>query len=474
MTLEAALHYCDLGFSVIPIHGIVKGKCTCGNAKCKKPGKHPRVKWRDKSTKRPSTDDIKNWWKKFPNCNVGIITGEISGIAVIDVDGQEGLESLKALGLPIKELPETPTVKTGGGGYHLIYELPKNLNIKTRSGILNKVDIRAEGGLIVAPPSLHASGKNYEWAKDRGIDDVHVNRFDFSQLKQTKERPELRKKKKPTRAWFALALEGTGKGDRNDTAARLAGRYFSLGLSEDEVIFLLDSWNRKNQPPMDNKELATTIDSIKHKEYGDDMTEEDSMSIISGILKLELTSVKRITGDDPQYILRFQEGEATVSTGQLLSPKGLQQAVAEATKIIIGKLSTKTNPTHDKLAQLIMSVAKEQDAGIEATKVGEVLSMLDDYITAARDVIDLDENPDEEIPYSGAFRKEGRYWINVDDLINRTARKLAIKTNRQSLAQNLRAIGVIRKEFRISEDSPDTRNVWGVDLNKLKSLRKKG
>src|SRR5680860_1538417 len=91
---------------------------------------------------------------------LGIGTGSISGICVLDVDGEEGMTNLINADL---EPPETLTSRTGGGGWHFIYRLPEG-GIRNSAGkIAEKVDIRGEGGYIVVPPSNHISGGIYEW-----------------------------------------------------------------------------------------------------------------------------------------------------------------------------------------------------------------------------------------------------------------------------------------------------------------------
>jgi len=159
--LEIALKYAEMGFSVIPVHTVEDGVCSCGSPHCNAPGKHPRYKWKSYTEVAASKEQIESWWGREPDSNIGIVTGSVSGIAVVDIDGEEGLSSLSEAGLPIDELPPTLTAKTGGGGLHLIYRNPESRKIKTRAGILPNVDIRAEGGFIVAPPSKHESGNIY-------------------------------------------------------------------------------------------------------------------------------------------------------------------------------------------------------------------------------------------------------------------------------------------------------------------------
>jgi len=107
------------------------------------------------------TKQVEQWWAAKPACNIGIRTGEASNICVIDIDGEEGESEWRAI-LGDNPEPGTLTNKTGSGGRHLIFQHPG-----TKIGNQNlsaKINVRADGGYIVAPPSIHPSGKAYEWA----------------------------------------------------------------------------------------------------------------------------------------------------------------------------------------------------------------------------------------------------------------------------------------------------------------------
>lgn len=105
---------------------------------------------------------LQEWNKKFPDCNIGIPTGHINGLLVVDVDGEEGFKSLAQLEQQHGKLI-APTVITGKGK-HLYFNMPVNTDIKSSvSKIANHIDIRANGGYVVAPPSLHENGHRYIW-----------------------------------------------------------------------------------------------------------------------------------------------------------------------------------------------------------------------------------------------------------------------------------------------------------------------
>ena len=177
--LEAALRYADNGWQVFPLYGIVEGHCEC-NTQCGSPGKHPRTP-RGFQNASDDAETIRGWWSRWPRSNIGIATGAVSGIYVIDVDNKrsidigngvlvgEGEHSLRVKSREIGDLPETLTSRTGSGGLHLIFTYPTVSNSETagslgnRAGILSSVDTRGDGGYIAAPPSLHQSGVKYQW-----------------------------------------------------------------------------------------------------------------------------------------------------------------------------------------------------------------------------------------------------------------------------------------------------------------------
>jgi len=113
---------------------------------------------------------IERWWDRWPTANVGIATGEKAGFWVLDIDGPEGTVSLTELECEFGCLPETLEQQTGGGGRHLFFAWPPgSREIRNRQAIRKGIDVRGNGGYIVAPPSIHANGREYQWScSDRG------------------------------------------------------------------------------------------------------------------------------------------------------------------------------------------------------------------------------------------------------------------------------------------------------------------
>jgi putative DNA primase/helicase len=152
----AAIEYLKLGFSVIPIQP--KGKKP--EASVLPRDVDNKARWEVYTLRPPLPDEARQWFENRPSLNIGIVTGRVSGIVVVDLDGQEGTESFKKLVSGTRN--PTCWVVTGNG-YHGYFKYPSNSTIGNRVGVLPGVDIRSDGGYVVAPPSVHISGKVYDW-----------------------------------------------------------------------------------------------------------------------------------------------------------------------------------------------------------------------------------------------------------------------------------------------------------------------
>lgn len=179
--LKAAIGYVTRGFYVFPLHSVKEDlQCTCGVLACGDAGKHPRVQ---RGLKEASRDlaQIEKWFGKDSELsNIGIVTGEVSGITVIDIDIGEGKFGAESWAEAIADHgePDTLMAQTGSGGMHVLFQY--NSALKTSSNTLGKgVDVRNDGGYIVAAPSRHRSGGLYEWLNPEtkiGILPSHLSR----------------------------------------------------------------------------------------------------------------------------------------------------------------------------------------------------------------------------------------------------------------------------------------------------------
>lgn len=168
----AATDYARRQWRVIPLHHVrVAGEypvCGCyKREECHTPGKHPTIKnWRENAS--CDVTRVVQWWRAWPNANVGLVMGGESRLVAIDIDGEAGRESLRMLEAANEPLPLTLTQNTGRaeGGEHRLFVVPDEFDmdrIRNRTKMAPGIDVRAEGGLIVAAPSLHPTGARYAW-----------------------------------------------------------------------------------------------------------------------------------------------------------------------------------------------------------------------------------------------------------------------------------------------------------------------
>jgi hypothetical protein len=138
--------------------------CSCGDLRCASPAKHPRTRNGVKDASA-HLEDVVRWWAEWPDANVAIRTGAESDVVVLDIDprhgGDEGLVDLEC---QYGQLPKTATSLTGGGGLHFLFKHPgRPVANRTNLAGFKGIDLKGDGGYIIAPPSDHASGGSYTW-----------------------------------------------------------------------------------------------------------------------------------------------------------------------------------------------------------------------------------------------------------------------------------------------------------------------
>ena len=165
----AARVYVSRSWPVLPLYRIVDGRCNCGRKEgddCT-PGKHPRT---SSGLSEASIDlaVIDEWFSRWPESNLAILTGAASGLVVVDVDPKHGgLKSIKELtgsDVPGEAWGTKMIQRTGSGGFHLLYAHPDK-TVRNRVGLWDGIDVKADGGYILAAPSNHLSGGVYEWLR---------------------------------------------------------------------------------------------------------------------------------------------------------------------------------------------------------------------------------------------------------------------------------------------------------------------
>lgn len=239
---EAALAYAAKRLAVFPAYGIAEGRCMCAKGSdCDSPGKHPIPR----TGLHAATSDvtqIRRWWSQHPNANVCIRTG--NGLAVLDVDRIESLAELEADHGP---LPRTLTVLTGGGGAHYFFRTDRPLR-NSASKVAPGIDVRGEGGYVVAPPSLHISGRSYSVQVDAPF--ANVPDWLTESTKQTPDREG------------SLTPRTIPDGQRNSTLFREACKLRRGGLTQEEGSAAIHEMNRvRCDPPLAESEVDKLVSS---------------------------------------------------------------------------------------------------------------------------------------------------------------------------------------------------------------------
>lgn len=254
-----AMAYCQRGWAVVPLCTPAESGpgCQQHGPACPSPGKRALVRWGDYQHRAPTEEDVRRWWGRWPMANVGVLTGRVSGLLVVDVDGADARARLAGRG----SLPPTATVLTGRrGGQHLYFVYPEGASVPTRAGVLQGVDVRADGGLVVAPPSRHASGATYAW-------DDATSRHGLAEPPQWL----LELVAAPTRKGHGAAPlpERIVEGARNATLTSLAGSLRRRGASEAAILAALQAENAARcDPPLDEAEVARIARSVARYEPG--------------------------------------------------------------------------------------------------------------------------------------------------------------------------------------------------------------
>ena len=253
--LESALYLSQRGWHVFPTHSSDDtGTCTCQNPTCERQGKHPRT---PNGLKGATTDEqiIRGWWAQWPDANIAVRTGAVSGIFVLDVDvknGAKGFESLAELQQENGTLPRTLCATTPTGGMHYVYKHP-DVAVKNRTGFRPGLDIRGDNGYVVVSPST-IGGDQYEWENpDTPISAPPDWLIGIIQSKRADTSHDAFNSK--------TALQGWTEGQRNEGVFRTASSLRAKDVPYDQAMVVVLEAARNCVPPLGESEAIQCLDS---------------------------------------------------------------------------------------------------------------------------------------------------------------------------------------------------------------------
>lgn len=236
-TLNAALSYIRQGYSVIPVNGKVSAL----------------KEWRTYQERLPTVQEVVQWWSKWPTAGVAIVTGKTSGVVVADGDGEAGIKTLEQLGI------ESPVKVGTGHGIHYYFSHPgeKVLNAVKR---YDGVDIRGDGGYVVAPPSMHPDGRRYVWSGvslSREVPPFPIRLFTPANTASVSQEDQP--------LWVSdLLREGIKKGEkRHPQVVKLVSYFCGKGLPLDVIVQMMLDFNTcKVEEAKSDKYVIDTVNDI--------------------------------------------------------------------------------------------------------------------------------------------------------------------------------------------------------------------
>jgi Bifunctional DNA primase/polymerase, N-terminal/Primase C terminal 1 (PriCT-1) len=246
--LDTALTYAARGWCVFP---------------CQPRAKEPGIaKWPKRATTDPNM--IAGWWRNT-EYNIGLQTGKRSGLWVLDIDGVAGEAELAKLEYEYGALPATTEIATGKGR-HLWLLWPGRKIPNSAGKIAPGIDVRGDGGYVLAPPSIHPSGKAYEWnstAAPAAAPDWLISRAIGAGFSARCDAPVP----SPPSEWTAIFAGPIPEGRRDDTMARAAGYLLCRRVAAGVTLEILRSINAVHgEPPLPDGDLIRIVNSIAGKE----------------------------------------------------------------------------------------------------------------------------------------------------------------------------------------------------------------
>jgi Bifunctional DNA primase/polymerase, N-terminal/Primase C terminal 1 (PriCT-1) len=269
--LDFAMEYSRLGLAVLPLHYPVRHQdgmtCSCARANCNSPAKHPVGHLVPNGIKGGSTKPkmVKGWFRDSP-WNIGIVTGAASGIIPLDIDPRHGGdECLAALEGTNGPLPETWRFLTGGGGEHVIFRHPGGFIPNSAQKIGPGIDVRGDGGYIVAPPSRHITGRDYAISVDHHPDLIPLADPPPWLIELMKSNSSVRV---PAEEWRRRIGSAIPEGERNDTLARISGHLLAHRIDPHVCLDIVLSLNVTHcTPSLPEQEILNIVASIARREF---------------------------------------------------------------------------------------------------------------------------------------------------------------------------------------------------------------
>jgi hypothetical protein len=456
--LADALAYARRGWRVLPLHTPdARGHCSCRKATCQSIGKHPRTK---SGLMDATTDEavITKWWGQWSDANIGIATGAGSFVT-LDVDPQHGGDgSLAALLAQHGALPDTLTARTGNGGRHINFEHPgvKVKNVQASRKLGDGLDVRGDGGYVVAPPSLHASGSRYAWLNERAS---LVQMPAWLRAVLTVE-SHARKMKADDGGKGNKLVAVIAERERNNTLTSYAGKMRRNGMTEEEIFAALAEMNKQRcRPPLPETEVRTISRSVarykpaperEHRDEGKGVPDKEAaLMYLRSTLDLSIAEVVK-RGDNGGAYEFALEGGTTIIVGDidcLTSPRRARNAIADSpARVLLPKFKG------DEWDEVVRAVLEAKVDVKTITAEEETCEWLSAIRQTMMDDVDLNNH---ELAYQiierakrdcGFVDTDGCWYLRLEALMRVTLLQFSARVTHKELALRLTRLKFVNRE----------------------------
>lgn len=308
--------------------------------------KRPIVQW--KAYQSGVSDDVHNRWRdEFAGANIGLVTGQTTGIMTLDLDSDEALARFEKEICSLKDVI-TPTVKTPHG-HHFHFKYP-DFEVRNGVNVLGKnsgIDIRGAGGFAVLPPSKLVDGGIYQWLDGRdpriGIQFADVPEA-FLKFLESRNGSSGR-----TFEIDAIA-NGVPIGARNQAAAELAGHFFGLGCDYETVLKSLVQWNQRNQPPLSDAEIKGVVRSIQNRELAKRRWDKEKKVAQekepSPQANFQIDKIEKVDSDPPVFYVHVYGKRIVMTAKEIMSFASFRTRVLEYANRVVAFPNQKKWPLY--------------------------------------------------------------------------------------------------------------------------------
>ena len=425
--LKWAKYYHGLGWSLMPLHGITEVRragefdttysmpiCTCPDGEaCKRSGKHPIMDWTAYQTERMALAELESHFNGGVNRNLALITGALSNMTVIDLDGASGFDYLYTMGYEWQG--HAGPVVSSGKGKHLYFQHdPDTRNITKYDQF--PIDVRSEGGYVVLPPSKHLSGTEYSWDRDPTAPRMMLP-IDFGR-EATLPTPG----KSPNEVMKFLRGEAQ-VGERNTAMSKVAGFYAGNGILGDALCQTLINWNdahRMEQSASDIRSCAAHFTNRESLKRTGGTPHQDAL-LVANRIGMRLDRIERSVTKPAKFRFTCSDGSVyTVPAESLRSWDAFNRAVQH----VGGTPPTKSSTNPKKGESSFLAVCNAFYAGAyiyeTAPESLNVLVALSGYLMGQWSKIPVvkDDTPTGQLPVFPSIYRDSTYvWFSAQVVV---------------------------------------------------------